>query len=38
MSRFKEIEKEIKKDEKVMEEMTLAELDAYWNEAKKLFP
>jgi tetrapyrrole methylase family protein/MazG family protein len=38
MNRFKHIEQEIKKDEKVMEEMNLTELDIYWNESKKLFP
>lgn len=34
ISRFQWMETEINKDEKEMSKMTLAELDAYWNEAK----
>lgn len=36
MHRFSYLESESKKDGKKMGEMTLAEMDSYWNEAKKI--
>jgi len=36
IKRFKYLEKESKKDGRVMGEMSLAEMDRYWNEAKKI--
>jgi len=36
IKRFQYLETESKKDGKIMGEMTLAEMDTYWNRAKSL--
>lgn len=37
INRFQYLEKEAKKENKQLSEMSLAEMDVYWNEAKKYF-
>ena len=36
MKRFQYIEKKAKENNRELSEMTLAEMDEYWNQAKKL--
>jgi len=37
IKRFQHMEKQLKSEEKNMHELSLSELDVYWNEAKKVF-
>lgn len=38
ISRFQMLEKAVKNDQKSLDDMTLAEMDVYWNKAKKVYP